>query len=396
MTAVQWKILCVLFIARFALGFQFQSAGSVTPFLIEDFAIDYRQAGVLIGLFMLPGIFLAIASGYLGKRFGDKAAVLLGLMLMCIGGVAASYANGFTWLASGRLISGTGATILFVLMAKMVIDWFDRRTLFFAMSIFVLGWPIGIAAGQAVQPALADTQSWQLVFFLTSVGCLVAYTAVALAYRRPPSSDFTRSRPMINRRLGLSDGEFLLIQVAGIIWMCLNGAYVIFLSFGPILLLENGFSVPDSGLATSIISWSFMIALPLGGYVAYRFNAPNTVMIAGLSVATCAGAYAPYAANTSTAFALFGLALAFATPVIATLPARLLQPGNRAVGLGIYFAWHFVGAALLPILAGQLKDATGSATASLLLAAYLLLICLVLLLALQFAMGRNPYAPSRA
>ena len=187
-----------------------------------------------------------------------------------------------------------------------------------------------------------------------------------------------------------------MIQIAGIIWMCLNGAYVIFLSFGPILLMEQGISAPDSGLLTSVISWSFMIALPLGGYVAYRFNVPNTVMIVGLVVATCAGAYAPYAANIGTAFLFFGLALAFATPVIATLPARLLQPDNRAVGLGIYFAWHFIGAALLPILAGQLKDATGSAAGSLLLGAYLLLICLVLLLALQFATGRSPYARVRA
>ena len=239
---------------------------------------------------------------------------------------------------------------------------------------------------------MADGFSWRLVFFLTSVGCLVAYTALAFAYHQPNRFEPASAGPRTKRRLGLSDSEFLLIQIAGIIWMCLNGAYVIFLSFGPILLMEQGISAPDSGLLTSVISWSFMIALPLGGYVAYRFNVPNTVMIVGLVVATCAGAYAPYAANIGTAFLFFGLALAFATPVIATLPARLLQPDNRAVGLGIYFAWHFIGAALLPILAGQLKDATGSAAGSLLLGAYLLLICLVLLLALQFATGRSPYA----
>ncbi|MEA2872978.1 MAG: hypothetical protein QOH67_2954, partial [Hyphomicrobiales bacterium] len=33
----RWFILAVLFAARFALGYQFQSAGSVAPFLIRDF-----------------------------------------------------------------------------------------------------------------------------------------------------------------------------------------------------------------------------------------------------------------------------------------------------------------------------------------------------------------------
>ncbi len=41
----RWSILGVLFIARFALGFQFQSAGSVTQFMVRDFGIDYTGIG---------------------------------------------------------------------------------------------------------------------------------------------------------------------------------------------------------------------------------------------------------------------------------------------------------------------------------------------------------------
>ena len=37
----RWFILAVLFAARFALGFQFQSAGSAAPFLVRDLGIDY-------------------------------------------------------------------------------------------------------------------------------------------------------------------------------------------------------------------------------------------------------------------------------------------------------------------------------------------------------------------
>jgi MFS family permease len=68
----RWFILVVLFIARFALGYQFQSAGSVAPFLISEFNLDYRRIGILVGLFMLPGLVLALPGGMLGKRFGDK------------------------------------------------------------------------------------------------------------------------------------------------------------------------------------------------------------------------------------------------------------------------------------------------------------------------------------
>jgi len=71
----RWLILAALFIARFALGYQFQSAGSVAPFLIKQLDIDYAQVGSLIGAFMLPGVAISVPSGFLNRRFGDKNIV---------------------------------------------------------------------------------------------------------------------------------------------------------------------------------------------------------------------------------------------------------------------------------------------------------------------------------
>ena len=72
MLTSRWFILAVLFAARFALGYQFQSAGSVAPFLVRDLGIDYAQVGILVGVFILPGIAISLPSGFLGRRFGDK------------------------------------------------------------------------------------------------------------------------------------------------------------------------------------------------------------------------------------------------------------------------------------------------------------------------------------
>src|SRR5262249_20422735 len=83
----RWFALAILFIARLVLGLQFQSAGSVAPFLIRDFNISYAQIGMLVGLFMLPGLVVSIPSGFLGRRFGDKSVALSGLLLMAVGGL---------------------------------------------------------------------------------------------------------------------------------------------------------------------------------------------------------------------------------------------------------------------------------------------------------------------
>ena len=44
----RWFILGVLFVARFALGFQFQSAGSVSPFIVV--AVTGMAITVIIGV----------------------------------------------------------------------------------------------------------------------------------------------------------------------------------------------------------------------------------------------------------------------------------------------------------------------------------------------------------
>ena len=378
----RWIVLLTLLLARFALGFQFQSAGSTTSFLITDFATNYKWAGLFIGLFMLPGVVLAIPSGYLGRRFGEKRLVLCGLGLMLVGGLMATFAGSQEMLLISRVVCGTGATFLFVLMTKMIFDWFDRRTLFFVFSLFVLGWPVGIAAGQAIQPAIAEMHSWRLVFYLSAMLSGAAFIAVTFFYRSPrdvrrPLADGSGRPAAVEPRSRLSGSEIWQVNVAGVIWMCLNAAYVIVISFGPVLLLERGLDVNDANLAVSLVSWSFIIALPAGGYIAYRANVPNSVMLVGLGVSAMTCAALPYFGSSYVMFALLGLSLAFACPVVATLPAQFLKEENRAVGLGIYFAWHFVGAATLPTLAGKLKDVTASAAPCLIFAALLLAVCLL-------------------
>ena len=64
----RWLVLAVLFLARTAMGFQFQSVASLSSFVITDLDIDYTQLGLLIGSYLLPGIVIAYPSGLLGQR----------------------------------------------------------------------------------------------------------------------------------------------------------------------------------------------------------------------------------------------------------------------------------------------------------------------------------------
>src|SRR5581483_952945 len=136
----RWGVLAVLFIARVGLGFQFQALGSVSDALVADLGLSFAQVGTLIGLFLLPGLALAIPAGFLGNRVSDRTLVTLGLLWLALGGALAAFASGFALLAVGRAACGVGFVLATIYFTKMIADWFAGREIATAMGVLVMSW----------------------------------------------------------------------------------------------------------------------------------------------------------------------------------------------------------------------------------------------------------------
>ena len=141
------------------MGFQFQSVASVAPTLIDDLGVGYTEIGTLIGLFMLPGVIIAIPGGLLGKRFSEKRVCAFGLALMVLGGSLMGVSQSYPLAFSGRLLSGVGAVLFNVVLTKMVADWFADKEIVTAMGVILASWPFGIALGLVSQSTRATTYS---------------------------------------------------------------------------------------------------------------------------------------------------------------------------------------------------------------------------------------------
>jgi predicted MFS family arabinose efflux permease len=98
----RWLILLVLFTARAAIAFQFQSIPALSPLLVENLQIDYALLGTLVGLYMLPGVVFSLPGGVLGQRFGDKQIALVGLGLMALGGLWVALSGTYCQLHRSR------------------------------------------------------------------------------------------------------------------------------------------------------------------------------------------------------------------------------------------------------------------------------------------------------
>jgi hypothetical protein len=240
MAGNRWLMLAVLFLARTAMALQFQTVASVRPFLMDALAIDFASFGALIGLYMLPGVAIALPGGMLGQRFGAKRVVLAGLALMALGGVVMGLSASFAAAAAGRLISGTGAVLLTVQVAKMVTDWFAGREIVTAMAISIASWPFGTGGWSRGVRAACRQRRLERDHASRGAGCTRRLCAGRADLSRP--TGYVRSAPA-RFALNLTRREWVLVLIAGVMWGLFNVAYIVLISFAPELFTVRGWSL---------------------------------------------------------------------------------------------------------------------------------------------------------
>jgi MFS family permease len=373
----RWAILAVLFFVRTVMGFQFQSVASVAPFIMADLNLDFAQFGILIGLYQLPGLVLAFPGGLLGRRFGDKYVVGSALMLMVMGGLMMGFKSSYALVVAGRLLSGVGAVLLNVLLVKMIADWFAGKEIVTAMGILVSSWPFGISLALVSLGSLAMISSWRVVMYLTSASCLPAFILLATIYHPPTSVGDKPKTKLFD--LKLSGREFWLVTLAGLIWTLYNAGLIILPSFAPEFLTTTGYTIAEAGSLVSLVTWIIIPSIMLGGYVAERLGRPNIIMVSfflAIGLAICLIPYFPY---TFVLFIAIGMLFGPPAGIIMALPTEVLEPENRAPGMGIFYTYFYGGMAALTALAGFLRDLTNNSAVPLLFGGMLLFMTIIVL-----------------
>jgi MFS family permease len=78
------------------------------------------------------------------------------------------------------------------------------------------------------------------------------------------------------------------------------------------------------------------------------------------------------------------------------LPSEVLRPESRGLGMGVFYAFMYMGQAGLPPLGGAIQDMVGGTTASIYFAAFLVLAILPLFALFRWAQHRSGWRISRA
>jgi MFS family permease len=381
----RWSVLALLCGVRVVLGLQFQAVPATAPFLLAELGLRYAELGLLIGLFQLPGVALALPSGLLGARFGDRNTVLGALAVMSAGTLVLADSQSLTGALLGRLLGGVGFTVLSIQLPKMTTDWFVGKELTTAMGALMSTFPLGVAIALATLGGLASLTSWRIAVLATGAYGALGLGLFALCYRDPEGTTPThRAAPL---SLTLSRRELALMAWSGTGWMLLNVAFLMLVAFGPTLLIDRGRDVTHAGVLVSWASFLSIGSLPLAGWMIDRSHRRYLWMAGGAVAAAVTGALFALGEPAWLWIVLLGILWAPVTSV-AALPGTVLRPESRGTGFGVFYTIFYAGMALAPPLAGRLLDVTGHAAAPLWLGSLLWLLVVPVLVGFRLRARR--------
>lgn len=373
----RWTILVALFLARTAMAFQYQAIAALSPILADVRGLELAQIGLLIGLYLAPGLLVAVPGSAMAQRFGEKRIVLAALGLMLFGSLLNFVSQSYEVMIMARILAGIGGVVVNIVMTKLLVDWFQGREIATALAIFVNSWPFGIALAAYILPQAAIVGGLQMAEWAVVIVILIGLAAFGAVYQSPPGLEPTPTK------LTIAKLPYWPLCLAGLVWALYNTALAMVFGFGALLFTERGYSVAEAGTAVSAFMLVFSLALPIGGILADKTGRRDLI----ISVSLLSFAILMPLATELEASALFVVLLLIAAlfsiaagPVM-TLPSVVLPPPIRTFGMGVFFMVYYLVMTIAPRLAGSMADASGQVETVFWLAAVLSLAaqgCLVL------------------
>ncbi|MBW2410855.1 MAG: MFS transporter [Deltaproteobacteria bacterium] len=356
--AYRWTILGLGTFCILTFGVIFQSIPPLIGILVEALHISYAQAGALMGLFILPGIFLSLPGGMLTDRFGPLKAVIASLLSLALGTAIVALSGSYWLMAFGRLIAGAGATVLLVVAPKIVASWFYDREIGLAMGVFNISMPLGTILSLNFMGAIAFRFNWKASIWVSFAVGVATIGLFLLLYRSKSTGGEVKPETAgLVAAVKKAGGSAWLV---GLSWGLFNAGLISFFTYAPDYFISRGESVARAGLLASYPMWGSIVLAPVVGLLIDRLGHKWVFVAAGCG-GTAVLLYLIPGFNQHAAFLsiCIGVFVAILTPAIFSLPAELLPESVMGFGFGILGTCAGIGMAVGPYVVGSLRDATG-------------------------------------
>jgi CP family cyanate transporter-like MFS transporter len=352
--------------------------------------LSFFGASLLTSLPVVAMGFGALGTGLLMRVAGETRGVALGLLAIATACGARAFTTSGAALLFTALVAGIGVAAIQALLPGVMKRRFHAHVPL-AMGLFSASIMGGGGLGASLSPYAASALgSWRAGLAVWALPVALACACWLALHRSRSSSDrhavaqLPTSQPHVamwrNRRAWALGLHFGLV----------NGGYTTLVAWLPAYYQQRGASIAHSGsllAAMTVFQAASALLLPLA---AASFRDRRPWLVAGLSAQLLgiAGllAYPDSAPLAWVAIAGAGLGGTFSLTLVTALDHA---DDHRIAGRLVAFVQGlgFIIAAISPVIAGRLRDLTGSFAA----AWIMLALCLAAMIALTFAFSPRSY-----
>ncbi|NLA26432.1 MAG: MFS transporter, partial [Firmicutes bacterium] len=282
----RWRTLLYVYIFMLAYSFVFQVIPPVLGFIVSSLGISHTQAGSLMSLFALPGIFISIPGGILADLYGPRRVSTAALAIALAGSLLVGLGKSYPLLVTGRLITGIGAGIIAIVSSQMIARWFTKSDLGTAMGIYNTAMPVGTIFALNVFGRIAALSNWRLPVILTALYCLFVLTLFYFKHPGLPAEE----EPLLQQKPEPHAKKQSLIKKGGavwlvaFIWMMYNASAISYLTFAGDYYIKAGYDPGYAGFLSSLFMIGSLLFSPLVGYLTDRVGREEYFIIGGSTV----------------------------------------------------------------------------------------------------------------
>ncbi len=363
--------LGVLFLINALNFFDRQIIGAVGEPIRVEFGLSDSALGALNTAFTLIYAFVGLPLGKLADKYSRKKILAIGVFVWSLMTAASGLARNFWQIFALRLGVGVGEASCAPAATSLIGDYFPAASRAKAMSIFMLGLPIGLALSFAVSGAVAKNYGWRTAFFVAGIPGLICVLAVLLI-KEPKRGSVETIDVGAKRREG--SAFKLVLSSPTMIWLILSGALHNFNMYAlggfitPYLMRHHELDIAQANYVAMIV-YGLLGApgLLLAGFIgdwAKRKRADGALLVAALailisipffffSIGREGGDVLGFSVLIGTSCAL----MYFYYAIVYSTISDVTEPAMRGTAMAIYFlAMYLLGASLGPFIIGIISD----------------------------------------
>ncbi len=368
--------LMVLFAINTVNFFDRQIGGALAEPIRREWALSDSALGALATAFTLLYAAFGIPLGRLSDRTSRKTILSVAVLFWSALTSLSALTRNFGQMFATRLGVGAGEAACAPAATSLIGDLVPPSYRARAMSLFMLGLPIGVALSYLVSSFIAHAYGWRAAFLVAGIpGVICAVGAMFIdepergmaenvgpALSRPGP---TESRPYVWRTL---------LSIPTLWWIIASGAlhnfnmYALGSFLAPLLMRYHGVTLRQAGLMAMIVfGLAGVPGLLIGGAMADRLSlrrGDGRLIVGGTSILISAPLLLlalMMPAGATTAFAIFAAGgcmtmYVYYSSVYATLH-DVVEPSLRGTAMALYFfAMYVLGASFGPVVTGVVSD----------------------------------------